>query len=103
MENYKILPPEEKRMFWQKHIAAWRQSGRSQTEYCHSQKLKKSTMGYWQTILSRERKFVEIPIKMESQSAIEIVIKDAIKIQIKKGFDPDLLCQIIRVLEHVSC
>jgi hypothetical protein len=55
MENYKILPPEEKRMFWQKHIATWRQSGLSQTEYCHSQKLKKSTMGYWQTILSREK------------------------------------------------
>lgn len=103
MDNYKTLPPEEKRIFWQKQIAAWQQSGQSQKEYCRSQKLKKSTLGYWRTRLSKEKRFIEIPVKIESQSTIDIVIRDDIKIQVKKGFDPDLLTQTIRVLEQMAC
>jgi hypothetical protein len=102
MDNYKELPPEEKRRFWQKHITAWRQSGQSQKDYCRTQKLKISTLGYWQTRLSREKGFIEIPIKIESQSTIDIVIKDTIKIQVRRGFDPDLLIQTMRVLEQIS-
>jgi len=34
---------------------------------------------------------------------IEIFIKDEIKIQVEKGFDPDLLNQVIRVLEQLPC
>jgi len=102
MENYQTLSREEKRRFWQKHITAWQQSGQSQKEYCHNQKLKKSTLGYWRTRLSREKGFIEIPIKIESQTTIDIIIKDDIKIQVKKGFDNDLLIQIIRVLGQLS-
>lgn len=102
MDNYKTLPAEEKRKFWQKHIAAWQQSGQSQKEYCRSQKLKKSTLGYWRTRLSREKGFIEIPIKIESRSTIDIVIRDDVKIQVKTGFDPGLLIQTIRVLEQIT-
>lgn len=102
MENYKKLPPEEKRRFWQQHITAWRQNGQSQKEYCRIEKLKISTFGYWRTRLSKEKRFIEIPIKIESQPTIDIVINDGIKIQVKKGFDPDLLAQTIRVLEQMS-
>ena len=102
MDNYKTLPAKGKRKFWQKHIAAWQQSGPSQEEYCCSQKLKKSTLGYWQTRLSREKGFIEIPIKIESKSTIDIVIRDYMKIRVKTGFDPDLLIQTIKVLEQIS-
>ncbi|MEJ2649742.1 MAG: hypothetical protein P8016_15205 [Sedimentisphaerales bacterium] len=102
MDNYKALPAEEKRRFWQKHIAAWRQSGQSQKEYCRNQKLKKSTLGYWRTLLSREKGFIEIPIKIESRSTIDIIINGGIKIQVRKGFDPELLVQTIRVMEQMS-
>lgn len=102
MDNYKTLPAKEKRKFWQKHIAAWQQSSQSQEEYCRSQKLKKSTLGYWRTRLSREKGFIEIPIKIESQSSIEIVIRDDIKIRVNTGFNPDLLIETIKVLEQIS-
>jgi hypothetical protein len=102
MDNYKQLTPEEKRRFWKKHIAAWRKSGQNQADYCRSQKLKKSTLGYWRTLLSREKGFIEIPVKIESQATIDIIIKDTIKIRIKNGFDPDLLIQTVRTLEQLS-
>jgi hypothetical protein len=102
MDNYKQLTREEKRKFWQWHIDGWRKSGQSQTEYCHSQKLKKSTLGYWRTLLSREKGFIEIPVTIESQAAIDIIIKDTIKIQVRNGFDPDLLIQTVKTLEQLS-
>jgi hypothetical protein len=102
MDNYKQLTREEKRKFWQRHIDGWQKSGQSQTEYCHSQKLKKSTLGYWRTLLSREKSFIEIPVTIESQAAIDIIIKDTIKIQVRNGFDPDLLIQTVKTLEQLS-
>ena len=102
MDNYKTLPSEKKSRFWQEHITAWQQSDQSQKEYCRIQKLKISTFGYWRTRLCREKGFIEIPIKIESQATIDIVIKDDMKIRVKTGFDPNLLIQTIRVLEQIS-
>ena len=102
MGKYKNLSPKEKREYWKKHIDAWQHSGQSQTKYCHSQKIKKSTFGYWRTRLSREEIFVKVPIELESHSALEIIIKDSIKVQIRKDFDPELLLETVKTLEQLS-
>jgi len=102
MTNYKKLSSEEKRTYWQKHIEAWRQSGQNQLSYCRNQKIKKSTLGYWQTRLSREKSFVEIPLEIKPPSVIEIIISDKVKIRVKSGYDPDLLIQTVKTLEQLS-
>lgn len=102
MANYKHLPREEKNKFWQKHIDAWQTSGQNQTEYCMKQEIKESTFRYWQTKLSRKECFIEIPVMIESESTIDIIIKNTVKLQIRKGFDPDLLIQAIKTLERIS-
>lgn len=102
MANYKQLSREEKQEFWRQHIEAWKVSGQSQAEYCEEQKIKKSTLGYWRSQLLKRKRFVEIPLKIESQSPIDIIIKDTIKLQVRKGFDPDLLIQIVKTMEHLS-
>jgi len=100
--TYKRFTSEDKQKYWQKHIDGWLKSGQSQLEYCRNNKIKKSTLGYWRTRLSREDVFIEIPIELESHSAIEIILKNKIKIQVRKGFDPQLLIQTIKVLEEIS-
>lgn len=102
MANYKYLPREEKHKFWRKHIDAWRTSGQNQKEYCVQQEINESTLRYWRTKLSKEKGFVEIPVKIESESTIDIIIKNTVKLQIRKGFDPDLLIQAVKTLEHIS-
>ena len=46
--------------------------------------------------------FVEIPVKIESEATIDIIIKDTMKLQVRKGFDPDLLIQAVKTLEGLS-
>jgi len=38
---------QEKHQFWQNHVAAWEQSGISQSEYCSRQGLNIKIFGYW--------------------------------------------------------
>ena len=102
MENYKKLSKEEKRRYWREHIKAWQESGQNQIEYCKNQNIKKSTLGYWRTRLAREDGFVEIPVKIESATPIEIIISKTVKIQVQKGFDPDVLVQTVKTLEQLS-
>ena len=102
MANYKHLPRKEKHKFWQKHIDTWLKSGQNQTEYCKKQEIKESTFRYWQTKLSRKECFIEIPVTIESESTIDIIIKNTVKLQIRKGFDPDLLIQAVKALEQIS-
>ena len=102
MANYKHLSREGKHKFWQKHIDAWQTSGQSLVEYCMQQKIKESTLRYWRTKLLMKKGFVEIPVKIESESTIDIIIKDTIKLQVRKGFDPDLLIQAVKTLEGLS-
>jgi hypothetical protein len=101
MANYKQLSPSKKYKFWQDHIDAWRESEQSQTEYCNKQKIKKSTLGYWQNKLAKQTEFIEIPVELEKRSVIEIIITDKVKLKVTKGFDPDLLLQTIKVLEQL--
>lgn len=102
MTTYKQLTSEGKQKYWQQHIDAWLKSGQSQMEYCRNNKIKKSTLGYWRTRLSREDVFIEIPIELEPHSVIDIILKNKIKIQVRKGFDPELLLQTIKALEEIS-
>ena len=42
----------EKRDFWAAHLAAWRDSGLSQTRYCEQQGLAVANFAYWRQRLS---------------------------------------------------
>jgi transposase-like protein len=102
MTNYKNLTTEEKRQYWKTHIQAWQESGQSQIEYCRNHNIKKSTLGYWRTRLTRENGFVEVPVEIASTTPIEIIISDKVTVRIRKGFDPDVLIQTVKTLEQLS-
>jgi hypothetical protein len=102
MENYKQLSQTEKQTFWQKHITAWKKSGLSQDVYCRNQKIKKSTLGYWITKLSREKGFVEVPVNLPSVNEVEITINKNIRIQLLKGYSPELVTRLLKTLEETS-
>lgn len=103
MSNEKLVMTEnEKQVFWTGHVAKWNDSGLSQAEYCRQNKLNPNLLSKWkQNLKDGEIKdFVEIPVSaIENESVIELVVRDIYKVQLKDGFDPNLLKKVIKVLE----
>jgi len=103
---------EQKRSYWKKHIDSWQETGLTQTEYCRHHNLKHHQLVYWKKrFLKSETDVSFIPIKLEdlldlpTQSdcaALCLVINNHLKIEIRAGFDPQLLRQLIFALRGLA-
>ena len=103
---------EQKRSYWKKHIDSWQETGLTQTEYCRHHNLKHHQLVYWKKrFLKSETDVSFIPIKLEdlldlpTQSdcaALCLVINNHLKIEIRAGFDPQLLRQLIFALRRLA-
>ena len=103
----------QKRQNWQAKIAAWQQSGMSQTGYCRSRDLKIKTFSYWLRKLRKEKvesvKFVELPAEklFECNQAInrstdlKLVIDDRFSIEVRDGFTRDTLKEVIETIRQL--
>jgi len=99
---------EQKRSYWKQHIDSWQETGLTQTEYCRQHNLKHHQLVYWKKHFLKTEKNVsfvsvkleellEMPIRQDQASLI-LVINNQFKIEIRAGFDAQLLQQLIFAL-----
>lgn len=92
---------ENKQQRWSDRIAAWKDSELSQKQYCDQHQLTYSTFVYWRSRLKRlngddlasgKVRFLPVRFKQDNEAALTLWIDDRHRIEIRPGFDPDLLC-----------
>ena len=103
---------EQKRTYWKQHIDSWQETGLSQAEYCRRNNLKHHQLVYWKKRFLRataDVSFVglrlgdllDIPAQPTGVSLC-LVINDQFKIEIRAGFDAELLRQLIFALQGLT-
>ena len=103
---------EQKRTYWKQHIDNWQETGLTQAEYCRRNNLKHHQLVYWKKRFLKTATDVSfVPLKLEDlldipaqpdDSALFLVINNHFKIEIRCGFDVQLLRQLIFTLRGLS-
>jgi len=101
---------EQKRNYWKQHIDSWQETGLTQAEYCRRHNLKHHQLVYWKKRFSHTETGVSfVPLKLEdlldrsapSQpdlTSLSLAINNHFKVEIRAGFDAQLLRQLIFAL-----
>ncbi len=99
---------EQKRSYWRQHIDSWQETGLTQAEYCRQHNLKHHQLAYWRKrFLKAETDVSFVPLKLENlldlptcqdQTSLTLIINNQFKIEIRAGFDAQLLQQLIFAL-----
>ena len=103
---------EQKRIYWKKHIDSWQETGLTQTEYCRRNNLKHHQLVYWKKrflktktdasfVALRFEDLQDIPAPLDC-AALCLVINSHFKVEIRPGFDAQLLCQLIFTLRGLA-
>ena len=101
---------EQKRVLWKRHIREWERSGIRQTEYCRQHKLSAKSFTYWKRRLRQRSSvsFVPVQVKPEprivaEKSSESVLHKDGYRIEIKEGFNPAALGEVLRTIMELQC
>ena len=96
---------KSKEEYWKEQIARYHQSGQNRRQYCLAENLSYWTFCYWLKKIesTADTKLVKIPRqvhpkKNERQSYIEIIVTQKISIRVAKGFDGELLRDLLSEL-----
>ncbi len=92
--------------FWEDHISRWDQSELTQAEYCQLNKIAIKNFQYWRTKAKRANTptLVELPLAKifptlpACHPQLCLVINQQYRIEIGKGFDPEDLERLLRLL-----
>ena len=100
---------EQKRTYWKQHLESWQKTGLTQTEYCRRHNLKHHQLVYWKRrYLETETEASFVPLRLEglldipvqaNRASLCLVINDHFKIEVRAGFDAELLRQLIFALQ----
>ena len=103
---------EQKRIYWKQHIDSWQETGLTQTEYCRRHNLKHHQLVYWKKrFLKIETGVSFVPVKLDDLldlptqpdcASLSLVISNHFKIEIRPGFDAQLLRQLIFTLRGLA-
>ena len=103
---------EQKRTYWKHHIDSWQETGLSQSEYCRRHNLKHHQLVYWKKrFLQTETGVSFVPLKLEDlldipaqpdRASLCLVINNQFKVEIRAGFDAQLLRQLIFALRGLG-
>ena len=103
---------EQKRIYWKHHIDSWQETGLTQSEYCRRHNLKHHQLVYWKKrFLKTETDVSFVPLKLEDlldkpnlaePNALNLVVDNNFKIEIRHGFDAQLLRQLIFALRGLA-
>ena len=103
---------EQKRIYWKHHIESWQETGLTQIEYCRRHNLKHHQLVYWKKrFLKTETGVSFVPIKLDDlldmpaqpdHAPLHLLINDHLKIEIRHGFDAQLLRQLIFALRALA-
>ncbi len=98
----------QKQQFWKQHIQACGDSGSSQVEYCRQHKLSIKSFTYWKRRFRQNTSISFVPVKVKAETRIatdistELVLsKDGYGIEIKEGFNPAVLKEVLRTLKEL--
>ena len=99
---------EQKRTYWKQHIESWQETGLTQAEYCRRHNLKHYQLVYWKKrFLKSETDVSFVPLHLKDlldiasqpdSASLCLVIDNHFKIEIRAGFDAQLLRQLIFAL-----
>lgn len=101
--------PTVTQRLWSERIVAWQKSGLSQVAYCQQHQLTYGTFIYWRSYLKKHSSghkvsvpstFIPITIKADKATPLVLQIAEQYRIELRPGFDPHLLTQIIQVIQH---
>jgi hypothetical protein len=89
---------------WARHIQGWRASGLLAKDYARRERLNVSTLRWWSSRLRHEGTtlpaFVELAVNQPAPSDfIEVAIGERVRVHIRRGFDAELLRQVVAALE----
>ena len=100
---------EQKRSYWKQHIDSWQETGLTQAEYCRRHNLKHHQLVYWKKrFLRTETDVTFVPLKLDDllmdrppqpdRQSLCLEINNRFKVEIRAGFDTQLLRQLIFAL-----
>ncbi len=93
---------DNKSALWERRRAQYRNSGLSRRAFCGKHHLKRSTLDYWFWRLGRQEKdcgLVELnPSITPRTPSVVLGIGQDCRIEIRGGFDPQLLVEVARAL-----
>jgi hypothetical protein len=96
---------------WSQHIAAWEASGLTQADFCQHHQLVYGTFVYWRHHLKKTKasnrppdvaSFLPVSLSPAKSEPLMLRINDRHSIELRPGFDPVLLCQVVQALEHAA-
>ena len=95
----------EKRRFWKQQIQQWKDSGLTQTEFCHLHNLKPHQLTYWKKRFQPAQAPISlVELKWESNfqtppcsnpSPLRLIVNEQLRIDVDRGFDPLTLQQLV--------
>jgi hypothetical protein len=103
---------QNKASVWQQHIEGWETSGLTQVIYCQQHAISLASFGYWRTRLKRvqpdkndqeiETRFLSVQL-MSSQHEALLTLRTSqnLSIDVSRGFDPQLLKEVLQVLDTI--
>jgi transposase-like protein len=114
--------PSDKERLWLERIRRWQPSRLSVREYCERRGFSEPSFYAWRRVL-RQRglledgpalqaepaaatpAFLKVTLKADAPvpPAIDLVVGAERIVRVRPGFDPDLLRQLLRLLEEPSC
>jgi hypothetical protein len=107
MNKSQLLGPEE----WRQIVGGQRSSGLTVAAYCRDRGIKDGAFYAWKRRLRSPAKpnhlskpaFIEVkPSGLSATGAIEICLQGERRLLVRRGFDHDLLIDLIRMLEGAA-
>jgi len=101
---------EINRQRWRERIDAWKTGNQPQKAFCEAHHLGLASFQRWHRIFKAEEakgvtaypapvSFLPVRVRETVPSSLTILIRDDLRIQVPSGFSPELLQQVIHVLQ----
>jgi hypothetical protein len=92
------------RDLWTDRVRRWRESGLTARQFGERESLNPTTLRWWSSRLNRgapaAATFIELALPRAAEPpAIEVVVRDGVRVRVAGGFDPELLRQVVAALE----
>ena len=97
----------DKLTFWKRKLQEYRKSGLSRRAFSEKNGVNKSTLDYWFARIrkgQRTKGMVEVkPVSILIQDpSLQVVVADKYQIEVRIGFDPILLGEVVKALESLK-
>jgi hypothetical protein len=107
--NPSLSKREINRQRWHERVKAWKNSGQTQQAFCKAHHLGYASFRRWRRLLKTVEpeaatdatgmvRFLPVKVHETIPSNLVVLIQDDLRIEVRAGFNPHLLQQIIQVL-----